>query len=403
MPPIVVVGAGQAGLQVVDSLRRGGYTDALTLIGDETWLPYQRPPLSKKFLLEEMDPARLYFRPAAHFSKQDVTLRLGVSVTRLNRTTCELTLSDGSTVHYDRLALATGTRVRTLPVPGADDPRVCYLRGLDDAVRVKARLVETSRVVIVGAGFIGLEIAAVARALGKEVTVIEAQGRVMPRVVAPLVSAYFQRVHESHGVRVMTDAQVQAVVNSGAGLAVRLRDATEIPAELIIVGIGVVPNTELAAAAGIICDSGIVVDEFARTNDPAIVAAGDCTRHRNTLFAEPHRLESVQNAVDQAKVAAASLLDVPVAYAQVPWFWSDQYDVKLQMTGISTGYDELVLRGVPESGAFSVFYYAGERLLAVDSINRPVDHMVARRWLLAGTKIAKHSAADVAVDLKSVI
>ena len=403
MPHIVVVGAGQAGLQVVESLRRGGYTDALTLIGDEPWLPYQRPPLSKKFLLEEMDPTRLYFRQTEHFNKQDVTLRLGISVIQLNRATCELTLSDGSIVRYDRLALATGSRVRTLPVPGADDPRVCYLRGLDDAVRIKVRLLETSRVVIVGAGFIGLEIAAVARALGKDVTVIEAQGRVMPRVVAPLVSAYFQRVHESHGVRVMTDAPVQAVVNSGAGLAVRLRDATEISAELIIVGIGVVPNTELAAAAGIICDSGIVVDEFARTNDSAIVAAGDCTRHRNTLFTEPHRLESVQNAVDQAKVAAASLLDAPVPYAQVPWFWSDQYDIKLQMAGISTGYDDLVLRGAPESGAFSVFYYAGERLLAVDSINRPAEHMVARRLLLAGTKIAKHSAADVAVDLKSVI
>ncbi|MGH8597915.1 MAG: NAD(P)/FAD-dependent oxidoreductase, partial [Gammaproteobacteria bacterium] len=264
-------------------------------------------------------------------------------------------------------------------------------------------LATARRIVIIGGGFIGLEIAAVARTLDKEVTVVEAQPRLMPRVVAPVVSAYFATVHNRHGVRILTAASLVELDPDPAALRLVVAGGTRLDADLVVVGIGVHPNVELAAAADLDCDGGIVVDEFARTGDPDIVAAGDCTWHRNTLFERPHRLESVQNAVDQAKVAAATLLDQPVAYSQVPWFWSDQYDVKLQMAGISSGFDTAIVRGIPDAGEFSVFYYAGERVLAVDSINRPAEHMVARRLIAAGGLLAKDAAADPAVDLKTII
>lgn len=397
-----IVGAGQAGLQVAESLRRGGFQGELVLLGDEASLPYQRPPLSKKYLLGEVEPARLLFRAAEHYAKLHVEVRLNTRVSLIDCATHELVLADGNRLSYDRLALATGARVRLLNVPGAEDPRVCYLRGIADAEHIRRRLVDAARVVIVGGGFIGLEVAAIASSLGKEVTVIEAQSRVLPRVVAPLVSRFFETLHTRHGVRVLIEQQVSGLVHSANHTTVVTADGTRIEAELIVIGIGIVPNVELAKAAGLACDAGILVDEFACTSDPDIVAAGDCTRHRNLLYAQLHSLESVQNAVDQAKIAAGTLLNAPLAYAQVPWFWSDQYDVKLQIAGISNGYDDLVLRGVPEDGSFSVFYYAGARVIAVDSINRPAEHMAARKIIAAGGVSAKEQVANPATDLKSL-
>jgi 3-phenylpropionate/trans-cinnamate dioxygenase ferredoxin reductase component len=403
MTRYVIVGAGQAGLQLAEGLRRGGFEGELLLLGDEPTLPYQRPPLSKKYLLNEVDAARLLFRPADHFAKLNVEVRLATQVSKLERATRELVLAEGSRVRYDRLALTTGARVRLLSVAGAADSRVCYLRGLADAERIKLQLASASRVAIIGGGFIGLEVAAIARHLSKEVTVIEAQSRVLQRVVAPAISSYFHALHTGHGVRILLDQQVNRLVRTAECTTVVTDDGTQVEADLIVVGIGVVPNVELAEAAGLDCNAGIVVDEFACTSDPAIVAAGDCTRHRNLLYALPHRLESVQNAVDQAKVAAGTLLGTPLAYAQVPWFWSDQYDVKLQMVGISTGYDDLVLRGVPTGGGFSAFYFAGESVIAVDSINRPAEHMAARKLIAAGGRCTKAQVADLATDLKSIL
>ncbi len=399
----VIIGAGQAGLQVAESLRKEGFTGEIVLFGDEASAPYQRPPLSKKYLLGEVTAERLLFRAPDHYARLSVDLRLSTHVEAIDPAARTLSLSDGSQLAWDRLALTTGARVRRLEVPGAEDPRVHVLRGLENAESLRRGLEQAARVVVIGGGFIGLEVAAIARKLGREVTVVEAQSRVLPRVVAPLVSAFFHELHSSHGVHILLDQQVATLIPSADALIVETGDGTRIPADLVVVGIGVLPNTELAEAAGLACEAGIMVDEFARTSHPAIVAAGDCTRHRNLLFAAPHRLESVQNAVDQAKVAAATMLDAPVPYAQVPWFWSDQYEVKLQMVGISAGHDSLVVRGVPGPDGFSVFYWSGERVIAVDSINKPAEHMAARKLIAAGGKCAREQLADTSLDLKTLI
>ena len=404
MRRIVIIGAGQAGLQVAESLRKGGHDGPITLLGEERWPPYQRPPLSKKYLAGEFADERLWFRPYEHYAKLGVQLRTGVRVTAIDRAARRVSLASGEPLDYDALALTTGTRVRPLPVPGADHAAVCYLRGLDDAQRLKARLAAARRVVVIGGGFIGLEVAATARADGREVHVVEAMDRLMARVMPSELSDFFAALHRERGVELHFGAQVTAIADDGAGAArVTLAGGGALAADLIVAGIGVLPNQELAAAAGLACGNGIEVDEFARTSDPDIVAAGDCTWHRNRLFATPHRLESVQNAVDQAKVAAATLLGQPQAYADLPWFWSDQFDVKLQIAGLSTGSDDCVLRGAPSSAGFSVFHFGGTRLLAVDSINRPADHMLARRLIAAGTPVTRAQAGDPAFDLKSLL
>ncbi len=403
MSRYVIVGGGQAGLQVADSLRRGGFSGELVLVGAESSLPYQRPPLSKKFLLEDMSPAQLLFRPADFFAKHSIDLRLNIHVTQLDRTTQTLRLADGSTLQYDKLALTLGARVRTLTLPGADDPRILYLRGLTDAQHLKEGLAESTRVLVVGGGFIGLEVAAAARALGKEVTVLEAQERLLQRVVAAPVSAYFAALHTGRGVRILLNETLASVTADTTAVTLETASGARLSADLVVVGIGVVPDIDFAIEAGLGDARGIAVDEHAMTVDRNIFSAGDCTWHRNTRYPAAHRLESVQNAVDQAKVAAAGMLGSPITYDQVPWFWSDQYDVKLQMVGISTGYDALVIRGLPESHQFSVFYFAGDRVIAVDSINRPAEHMVARRLIAAGGVCAQAAVADLNLDLKTLV
>jgi len=403
MGAIVVVGAGQAGLQVAESLRKGGHDGALTLVGDERHPPYQRPPLSKKYLGGDFADERLQFRPREHYVKLDVSLELGARAASLDRAGSRVLLADGRALAYDGLALTTGARVRPLPVPGGDLPGVCLLRGLDDAQQLKQRLAGARRVVVVGGGFIGLEVAATAREHGCDVHVVEALDRLMARVMPPLLSGFFADLHRGRGVELHLGAGVDAIVETATGLAVRLAGGSLLEADLVVAGIGVLPNQELAAAAGLACDRGIVVDEYARTSDPMIVAAGDCTMHRNLRYELPHRLESVQNAVDQAKVAAASLLGKPQAYAELPWFWSDQYDVKLQMAGLADERASHVLRGEPGAAGFSVYYFAAGRLVAVHSLNRPADHMLARRLLAAEIAVTPAQAADPAFDLKSLL
>lgn len=403
MRAIVIVGAGQAGLQLVESLRKGGYDGALTLIGEERHPPYQRPPLSKKYLAGEFADERLWFRPLEHYAKLDVALRLDTRASALDRAARRVVLANGESLPYDGLALATGTRVRPLPVPGADLPCVRYLRGLDDAQALKTRLAAARRVVVIGGGFIGLEVAATARAQGCEVHVVETLTRLMARVMPPVVSDFFADLHRGRGVHLHCGAGVAGIRDVGTHAHVALVGGATLEADLVVAGIGVLPNQELAADAGLACDNGIIVDEFARTSDPLIVAAGDCTLHRNLRFAQPHRLESVQNAVDQAKVAAATLLDRPQAYRDLPWFWSDQFDVKLQIAGLSAGHDHYVLRGAPSPAGFSVFYFAAGRLIAVDSLNRPADHMLARRLIAADITVTPAQASEPSFDLKSLL
>ena len=403
MSGIVVIGAGQAGLQIAESLRRGGHAGRIVLLGDESWLPYQRPPLSKKFLAEDFAAERLFFRPQAQLAKQDIDFRPGARVTAIDRTASEVVLASGERIAWESLAIATGTRVRPLPVPGADHPSVCYLRGIDDGLALKERLAAAARVVVVGGGFIGLEVAATAVKSGKAVTVVEAQDRLMARAVAPVVSAWFAELHRGHGVDLRLACGVVALEPRGNGVVVALGDGGRAEADLVVAGIGVLPNDELAASAGLECRSGIVVDEFARTSDPRVVAAGDCTMHRNLRYSSPHRLESVQNAVDQAKVAAATLLGQAVPYQELPWFWSDQYDIKLQMAGLSSDHDHVVVRGATSDNAFGVYYFKSGTLVCVDTVNRPAEHMLARRLLGLRVPVTAAQAADLTLDLKTLL
>ncbi|MGE0485423.1 MAG: NAD(P)/FAD-dependent oxidoreductase [Gammaproteobacteria bacterium] len=397
--PYVVIGGGQAGLQICDSLRRLGYAGPLLLLAAESSPPYQRPPLSKKFLAGELEAERLWFRPHAWYEKNDVDLRLDCTVTAIDRTARRLSCADGHDVEYARLALTTGARIRPLACPGADAADICYVRSLADSEGLRERLATATRVAVVGGGFIGLEVAAIARALNKSVVLYEGLDRLMARAVSPTISAWYADLHRGRGVDLRLGCGIAAIEKTSAGLVVRDAQGGETAVDVVVAGIGVVPNEEIAAAAGLECRGGIVVDVHARTSDPDIVAAGDCTWHYNGFLEREIRLESVQNAVDQAKVAAASLLGTSEPYVQVPWFWSDQYDVKLQMAGIGMPHDQSVPRGTPESGAFSLFYFREGRLVGADSVNRPADHMACRRLLAQGTMVSAVDVANTEVDL----
>ena len=379
--PIIIVGAGQAGAQAVQSLRQGGYQGALTMVGNEPHLPYQRPPLSKKFLTGETDEERLQLRPAALYRDLDVDLKLGVAATQLDATHHRLKLADGTLLPYSKLLIATGMRARALSVPGIDLPGVVTLRSLLDAARIRRELQPGHRVVVIGGGYIGLEVAAIARGMGLEVTVLEAAERVLGRVVAPDVSRFFTRLHRNHGVDLRVGTGVIRIAGETRAEAVVLADGTSIPADFVLLSIGAVPETTLAEVAGLDVRDGILVDGSARTSALDVYAAGDCARFQSGRFGRSIRLESVQNAIDQAKAAAEAMLGREPGYDPVPWFWSDQYDVKLQIVGLSQGYDRIDIDGDPETGPFSVAYIADDKLLAVDSINHARRHMQSRKLI----------------------
>ena len=395
---------GQAGFQVAASLRAGGYGGRVRLIGAEAHPPYQRPPLSKALLLGKMERERLLFRQPAFYEAQTIELLLGETVTAVDWAARSVTTAGGETLRYETLVLSTGTRVRPLPVPGAELAGVVYLRTLDESEDLARRIAAAQRVVVIGGGFIGLEVAAAVRMLGKPVTVLEAAERLMGRVVAPVISSFYADLHRNRGVELVLDARIASLEGDGGRVrAVAMTDGTRHAADLVVIGIGVLPNVELAISAGLVCENGIVVDAHGRTSDSAIFAAGECTRHPNRFAGGSARLESVQNAVDQAKAVAAAILGRPVPYDEVPWFWSDQYEVKLQMVGISTGHDQLVLRGNPASGQFSVCYFQNGRLQAIDSVNRPGDHMAGRKLLTAGTVLSTAQAGDESIELKAAL
>jgi 3-phenylpropionate/trans-cinnamate dioxygenase ferredoxin reductase subunit len=378
MPGVVIVGAGQAGFQAAASLRAEGYAESITLIGDEPHLPYQRPPLSKEFLLGKWAIEKVDLRPQAFYEQQRIELLTGEPVASIDRGRHRALLASGASIEYSKLILATGARVKSLPIESA-----LYLRGRDDAIALRERFERVQSVAIVGGGFIGLEVAAAANALGKKVTVIEMQPRLMARAVAPLISDFYRDLHTSHGVEICFGNR-------------------EVPkADLIVVGIGVNPNDELARGAALEVDNGICVDDHLRTNDSDIYAIGDCAQYHNPYAGDRVRLESVQNAVDQAKCAAANIAGKDQIYHAVPWFWTHQYDVMLQMAGLSARADQTVPRGDPAGGKFSVYYFKSDALIAVDSINRPGDHMLARKLLAANARVTPEQAADESFDLKS--
>lgn len=379
--PIIVVGAGQAGAQAIQSLRQGGYEGPLTLIGSEPHLPYQRPPLSKKFLTFDTDEERLLLRPAAMYDELKVEVILGKPATQLDTTHHTLRLLDGRELTYSKLILTTGMRPRPLSIPGVDMPGVVMLRSLMDAALIRSQLVPGKNVVVIGGGYIGLEVAAVARGLGLNVTVLEAAERVLGRVVAPDVSAFFTQLHRARGVDLRVSTGVLAIEGDVRVEAVVLADGSRAPADLVLVSIGALPETTLAQTAGLDVADGIRVDHEARTSALDVYAAGDCARFQSGRYGRSIRLESVQNAIDQAKTVAMSILGQSPVYDPVPWFWSDQYDVKLQIVGLSHGYDTIHIDGDPAANAFSVAYVGAGKLLAVDSINHARRHMQSRKMI----------------------
>ena len=379
---IVIVGAGQAGAQVAQSLRQGGYEGPIRLIGDEPYAPYQRPPLSKKFLLGEIGPEGLWLRPPAFYTTQKIDLIPDTTVVSIDRASKRIAFGNGDTLGYDKLILTTGTKARSIPLEGAHLDGVMTLRTITDVDAIRAKLEGKSNLVIVGAGYIGLEVAAVAKSLGKSVTVVEALDRPMKRVVSPVVSDYFTKLHRAKGVDLRLNTGVEGFVGEGTVSGVRIAGGDVLPADLVLVAVGAEPNDGLAAAAGLEVDNGIIVDGCGQTTDEAIYAAGDCTRFFSNRYGRSVRMESVQNAIDQAKAVAQALLgEEDVDYDPLPWFWSDQYDIKLQIAGLSDGYDDTKVVGSQDANKFYVAYLKDEQLIAVDSINSPRSHMMARRTI----------------------
>lgn len=398
---IVIVGAGQAAGQVVDTLVRGDFPGQITLIGEERHPPYQRPPLSKKLLAGEMAIERTYIKAAGHYAEHDVSLHLAQRAVGLHRAHQMVELDDGQRLDYNRLVLATGARARRLDLPGAELSGVHTLRTIDDVETIRPRLRQGASLVVVGGGFIGLEVAAVAVGLGLHVTVLEAAPRLLARVMPPAMSSWYEALHRAHGVTVRCDARVHGFEGDTQIRGVKVDDGS-IPADLVIVGIGVVPNTELADAAGIDCDDGILVDEHCRTSDPLVYAAGDCTRHPQPLLGTRVRLESVHNAMSQGRVTGANLLGQDARYQEMPWFWSDQFDVKLQMIGLSRDHDQAVVRGDMDGTQFAVFYLRGGVLIAADVVNNPREFMLCRKLVPRLVQVDPQHLADPEFPLQDV-
>jgi 3-phenylpropionate/trans-cinnamate dioxygenase ferredoxin reductase subunit len=399
----VIVGTGQAGFQTAASLRTEGYQEKITLIGEEPHIPYQRPPLSKSFPLGAQDVESIELRPKQFYEDHQINLLVGERVSAIDRAAKHVKLESGAHYQYDKLVLAVGARNRTLSISGADFDEVLYLRSLNEAVIVKERLNFAQEIAVIGGGFIGLELAAVACTLGKSVTVLEALPRLMSRAVAPVISDFYRGLHTSKGVKVVCGASVSKIEgSSGKVRGVLLNDGTRLSAELVLIGVGVTPNIELAQNAGLHIANGIAVNEYLQTDDENIFAIGDCAEHPCEFASARIRLESVQNAADQAQCIAATIAGRRNIYRALPWFWSDQFDVKLQMAGISNGHDCTVSRGNAEGRKVSVFYFKESQLIAIDSINRPLDHIIGRKLIANRIRLTPQQAADESVDLKQM-
>jgi 3-phenylpropionate/trans-cinnamate dioxygenase ferredoxin reductase subunit len=400
---IVIAGAGHAAGQTAVSLRQGGYAGELIIIGEEAYLPYQRPPLSKKFLSGELELERLYLRPERYYADHDVEVRTGTRVTAIDRDAKTVALDNGDTLPYTKLVLATGTRVRKAGVDGEALDGVHYLRTINDVLAMQENFKAGARLVVVGAGYIGLEVAAVGVQKGLAVSVREIADRVLARVASPELSAFYQCIHADAGVDLrLGEPPISAITGSGKVEAVVNADGTEDPADMVVIGIGVMPASELAAAAGLPCDNGIVVDEFCQTEDPDILAIGDCTNHPNSLLGKRLRLESVHNAQEQAKTAAATLLGQPKAYAQVPWFWSDQYDLKLQIAGLTDPGYERVVRGGIADRSLAVFHLEEGRLQAVEAVNSAREFMLGKKLIAAKAALDATELADPSKPFKAI-
>ena len=403
MENLLIIGAGQSAIQCISTLKKEGYSGSITLVGEEEHLPYQRPPLSKGFLEDSLNKERLYFKKLEFFTENKVQLYLGLSAEKLEIDNQKVYLSDNSVLEFDKLVFATGSRVRYLDFPGSELKSIFYLRDLDDAEAIKKDLETSENLVIIGAGYIGLEAAAIAAKKNKKVTIIEMADRVMNRTVDPQISEYYLNLHESYGVKFHFNTSLETINEVSNSLEVVCSDGTEVKADSVLIGAGVVPNIELAEEAGINCDNGIIVNEFGQTNFKNIYACGDCTNHPNKILNKNLRLESVHNAMEQAKTVASSVMNNPMEYNQVPWFWSDQYDHKLQIVGLSGDHDMVTMRGNTNDAKFMLFYTKDEELIAVDAINNPKEFLISRKLVANKVKIKPKIISDLNTNLNDLI
>ena len=400
MAAMVILGAGHAAGQAAASLRQESYEGEIVIIGDEPHIPYQRPPLSKAYLSGDVELDRVHLRPEKFYQDKNVTLKLGVKASGIDTSAKTVSTDAGETIAYDKLLITTGGRPRKLSIPGSDLAGIHYLRTIADVDGIRDEMAPDKKLVIVGGGYIGLEVASVAVKAGLEVHVLEMEARILQRVTTPEMSEYYHGLHESRGVHIHTSTGVTGFSGDGRVQAVQCGDQ-EFPADIVIVGIGIIPNVEIAEAAGIQCDNGIVVDEGCRTSATDVYAAGDCTNHPNPLLNRRLRLESVPNAMEQARVAAANMCGGDKTYASIPWFWSDQYELKLQMVGFSGDGDTQVLRGSKADNQFAVFYLKDGKVVAADAVNSPKEFMICKQ--LIGKPVDAERLADPETDLKELL
>lgn len=398
---VLIIGAGHAAGALAAQLRANGHQGGITLVGDEPWLPYQRPPLSKTFLKEEPDPQTLYLKNAAWYAEQNIGVRTGSSAVAIDRGARQVLLASGERLSYDYLVLATGARPRQLSVPGAQLANILTLRGIEDAARLKAALQPGQRLAVVGGGYIGLEAAASARALGVDVTVIEREARLLARVASEPLARFFDGLHGRNGVHVIRDACLEKFDGDVGVQAVCLADGRRIECDVALVGVGAQPRDELARAAGLECENGVVVDHDARSSDPAVFAIGDLSFRPLPVYEDRmFRLESVPNALEQARQVACAITGASRPAPEVPWFWSDQYDCKLQIAGLPFGASRQVVRGAPEQGKFAVYHLCGERVVAVEAVASPLDFIAGKQFIASGVAVSPERLADTAFKAK---
>lgn len=402
MERIVIVGGGHAAGQAAASLRQNGYEEEICILGDEPHLPYQRPPLSKQYLLGEHGLERgVYLRPEKFYTDKNINVHTSVTVSAIDTTAMTATTDSGEVIKWSQLLIATGSRPRILKIPGSDLDRIYYMRTIADVDKIKAAMETAKNMVVVGGGYIGLEVASVAVTLGLNVSVLEMESRILQRVTTPEMSEFYHNLHTSRGVHILTNTTVAGFEGESNKVSKVIVGDMVIDADLVVVGIGILPNVEIAAQAGLEVDNGIIVDDHCRTTAPAVYAAGDCTNHPSPLVGRRLRLESVPNAMEQARVVAANMAGGDKVYDAVPWFWSDQYELKLQMVGFSSDGDTQILRGDQSANQFAVFYLKGDKVVAVDAVNSPREFMVCKQ--LYGKPVDVAKLADPDTDLKALV
>ena len=403
---IVIIGGGQAASQVAISLRQKNFTGDISILSSEEYHPYQRPPLSKKYLSGELESERLYLKPKKFYEDQNINVMLNSYVEEIDRSNSKLTFSknngEESSINYDNLVISTGTSPRLIPLDNPNLKGVHYLRSIKDVEEIKKSLIGAKSMVIIGGGYIGLEVAAVSKKLGLNVTVVEMANRILERVTSPIISSFYHSYHESNGVEIRTSTSVIGI-NGDLNVSSVETSSGIIEADIVVVGIGVLPCQSLAEKAGIETNNGIVVNEFCISSDSNIFSAGDCTLHPSAFYKRDIRLESVHNAIEQGKTVASSIMGEFIPYNQIPWFWSDQYDLKFQIAGLNTDYDEHIVRGQPENNSFSVFYFKDGNMISSDCVNSAPEHMMSRRFIFNKTEVDLEKLQNKEIPIKEVI